>query len=31
MMSNFSRVVKKKLQALADPDLHMLAQKALRD
>lgn len=27
----YSRVVKKKLQALADPDLHMLAQKALRD
>lgn len=27
----FSRVVKKKLQALADPDLHLLAQKALRD
>lgn len=27
----FSRVVKKKLQALADPDLHVLAQKALRD
>lgn len=26
----FSRVVKKKLQALADPDLHRLAQKALR-
>lgn len=26
----FSRVVKKKLEALADPDLHMLAQKALR-
>ena len=25
----FSRVVKKKLQALADPDLHRLAQKAL--
>lgn len=27
----FSRVVKKKLQALADPDLHALAQKALYD
>jgi len=26
----FSRVVKKKLQALADPDLHHLAQKALQ-
>lgn len=26
----FSRVVKKKLQALADPDLHRLAQKALQ-
>jgi len=26
----FSRVVKKKLQALADPELHLLAQKALR-
>ncbi|HXS99233.1 MAG TPA: hypothetical protein VN915_01000 [Elusimicrobiota bacterium] len=26
----FSRVVKKKLVALADPDLHRLAQKALR-
>lgn len=26
----FSRVVKKKLQALADPDLHVLAQKALQ-
>lgn len=26
----FSRVVKKKLQALADPDLHLLARKALQ-
>ena len=27
----FSRVVRKKLQALADPDLHRLAQKALQE